>query len=49
MTREHFLIALNLYCKLPFGRFDRTNRLVIEVAAKMGRTPSSLTGFPDWL
>jgi putative restriction endonuclease len=41
-TREHFLIALNLYCKLPFGRFDRTNRLVIEVAAKMGRTPSSL-------
>ncbi|HAF21651.1 MAG TPA: restriction endonuclease [Blastocatellia bacterium] len=41
-TREHFLIALNLYCKLPFGRFDRTNALVIEVASKMGRTPSSL-------
>ncbi len=41
-TREHFLIALNLYCKLPFGRFDRTNRVVIEVASKMGRTPSSL-------
>lgn len=41
-TREHFLIALNLYCKLPFGRFDRTNRLVIEVASKMLRTPSSL-------
>lgn len=41
-TREHFLIALNLYCKLPFGRFDRTNRLVIDVASKMGRTPSSL-------
>src|SRR2546426_4711941 len=41
-TREHFLIALNLYCKLPFGRFDRTNRVVIEVAIKMGRTPSSL-------
>jgi hypothetical protein len=35
-TREHFLIALNLYCKLPFGRFDRNNRLVIEVASKMG-------------
>lgn len=41
-TREHFLIALNLYCKLPFGRFDRINRVVIEVASKMGRTPSSL-------
>jgi putative restriction endonuclease len=41
-TREHFLIALNLYCKLPFGRFDRTNKLVIQVASRMGRTPSSL-------
>ena len=41
-TREHFLIALNLYCKLPFGKFDRTNKLVIQVASQMGRTPSSL-------
>jgi hypothetical protein len=41
-THEHFLIALNLYCKLPFGKFDRKNRLVIEVASKMGRSPSSL-------
>lgn len=41
-TREHFLIALNLYCKLPFGKFDRSNKVIIEVAAKMGRTPSSL-------
>ena len=41
-TREHFLIALNLYCKLPFGKFDRTNKVVIDVASKMGRTPSSL-------
>jgi hypothetical protein len=41
-TREHFLIALNLYCKLPFGKFDKGNKLIIEVARKMGRTPSSL-------
>jgi len=41
-TREHFLIALNLYCKLPFGKLDRTNPLIIEVAGKIGRTPSSL-------
>jgi hypothetical protein len=41
-TREHFLIALNLYCKLPFGKLDRTNPLIIAVAAKMGRTASSL-------
>jgi len=41
-TREQELIALNLYCKLPFGQFDQKNRLIIDVAQKMGRTPSSL-------
>src|SRR4051812_10017191 len=41
-TREHFLIALNLYRKLPFGKLHKGNRLIIEVAEKMGRTPSSL-------
>jgi putative restriction endonuclease len=41
-TREHFLIALNLYCKLPFGKYDRKNPIVIDVASRMGRTPSSL-------
>ena len=39
-TREHFLIALNLYCKLPFGKLHKSNRIIIETAAKMGRTPS---------
>jgi len=41
-TREHFLIALNLYCKLPFGKLDKGNPLIIDVARRMGRTPSSL-------
>ena len=41
-TREHFLIALNLYCKLPFGKLHKGNPLIKEVAAKMGRTASSL-------
>ncbi len=41
-TREHFLIAFNLYCKLPFGKLDKSNRIIIETAAQMGRTPSSL-------
>jgi len=41
-TREHFLIALNLYCKLPFGQYHRKNPIVIDVASRMGRTPSSL-------
>jgi len=41
-TREHALIALNLYGKLPFGKFDERNRVIIEVASKMGRSPGSL-------
>jgi hypothetical protein len=42
-TREHLLIALNLYCKLPFGQLNHRNPAIIEVAKKMGRTPSSLS------
>lgn len=41
-TREHRLIALNLYCKLPFGKLHKGNSIIKEVAAKMGRTASSL-------
>jgi len=41
-TREHELIALNVYYKLPFGRYHKTNPLIINVATKMRRTPSSL-------
>lgn len=41
-TREHRLIALNLYCKLPFGQLHKGNPIVREVSAKMGRTASSL-------
>ncbi len=41
-TREHFLIALNLYCKLPFGKLHKGNPIIIETAGKLGRTPSSL-------
>lgn len=41
-TREHALMAFNLYGKLPFGKFDRTNRVIIDVASRMGRSPGSL-------
>lgn len=41
-TREHALIALNLYGKLPFGQFDKGNPVIVDVASRMGRTPSSL-------
>jgi len=41
-TREHLLIALNLYCVIPFGSFHRKNPIIIKVAEKLGRTPNSL-------
>ncbi|HTB62880.1 MAG TPA: HNH endonuclease [Opitutales bacterium] len=41
-SREHRLIALNLYFKLPFGKLHKGNPIIIQVAGKMGRTPSSL-------
>jgi predicted restriction endonuclease len=41
-TREHFLIALNLYYKLPFGKLHRSNPIIVDAAQKMGRTPNSL-------
>jgi hypothetical protein len=41
-TREHFLIALNLYCKLPFGQLHKGNRIIQDMAARMGRTANSL-------
>jgi predicted restriction endonuclease len=37
------MVAMNLYCKLPFGQLRHGNLLVVEVAEKLGRTPSSLS------
>lgn len=42
-TRDELIIAMNLYCKLPFGQLDRNTPIIIEVAQKLGRTPSSLS------
>jgi putative restriction endonuclease len=42
-TREHELIALNLYFKLPFGKLHKTNPLIVDAAKKMGRSASSLS------
>jgi len=41
-TEHELLIAMNLYCKLPFGQFDQSNKTVRKVAAEMGRTPGAL-------
>lgn len=36
------LIALGLYCELPFGKFHSRQPRIIEVAHKLERSPSSL-------
>jgi len=42
-TEGDLLIAMNLYCRLPFGQFDQSNKYICEVAEKMDRTPGSLS------
>lgn len=41
-TRDHLLIAMQLYYQLPFGQFHWRNPVLQAVAEAMGRTPSSL-------
>ena len=35
-TREHLLMALNLYCKLPFGKLHSGDPVIIDMARKYG-------------
>ena len=41
-TREEILVALNVYCKIPFQASRATNPIVMEYANLLGRTPSAL-------
>ena len=41
-TRKELLLAFNLYCSLPFGKYHRQNHLVIGLAELIGRTPSAV-------
>ncbi len=41
-TRDELILAINLYCKLPFGRLHSRNPEVIELANLIGRTSSSV-------
>lgn len=41
-TREESVLAINLYCKIPFGQMHSRNSDVIELAHLIGRTPSAV-------
>jgi len=42
-TEQELLIAMNLYCSIPFGQFTSRNEQIRTVAAKMNRTPGSVS------
>ena len=41
-TREEILVALNVYCKIPFKTSRATNPIVMEYAELLNRTPAAL-------
>lgn len=41
-TREETILALALYCKIPFGRINKSNPQIVKLAESIGRKPSAL-------
>ena len=41
-TRQQLLVAFDLYCRIPFGKFHRNNPEIVCHANAIGRTPSAL-------
>jgi predicted restriction endonuclease len=41
-SREELIVAMNLYCKLPFGQLHQGNPEIIELARALDRTPGSI-------
>jgi putative restriction endonuclease len=42
-TRDQLLIVLNLYHKIPFGQISSRQPVIIDLAKRLGRTPSSVS------
>lgn len=41
-SKEQVKLAFNLYCQLPFGKLDKGNKEIIELAHLIERTPSAV-------
>ena len=41
-SREESIVALNLYCKIPFSKINYRHPAIIELASLIGRTPSAV-------
>ncbi len=42
-TREELILAINLYCKTPFGKIHVRNPEILDLANRMGRSPGSVS------
>lgn len=42
-TREELILAINLYCRTPFGRIHMRNPEIVLLAEKLGRTPGAVS------
>lgn len=42
-TREQSILALYLYCQIPFGQIHSLNKHIIEMAELIGRSPAALS------
>ena len=42
-TRDELILAINLYCKLPFGQLHSRNPSIIRLAELIDRTPGSVS------
>lgn len=40
--REELILALNLYCQLPFGQYNSRNHEIIKLASCIGRTANAV-------
>lgn len=41
-TRDELILAINLYCKLPFGKMHARNEEIKSLAVLLGRSPGSV-------
>jgi HNH endonuclease len=41
-TREESMLVYRLYCEIPFGKMHKGNPLVVEIARRLDRSPSSI-------
>ncbi|MFN2475341.1 MAG: hypothetical protein ABR526_03250 [Chthoniobacterales bacterium] len=41
-SRDELVVAMNLYCKLPFGQLHERNPVIIQLASKLHRTSGSV-------